>query len=59
MTYYDYPLDYTFYINCALHIYHIISYFNKLKFDDYLHHGLMVFVALPLGISKFRIIIRS
>ena len=26
------------------------SYYNKLKFDDYLHHGLMVFVALPLGI---------
>ena len=32
----------------ALHFYHIIMYRNKLRFDDWLHHGLMVGVALPL-----------
>ena len=49
--YHEYPLDYTSSIlTAALHIYHIISYYNKLRFDDYLHHGLMVFVALPLGV---------
>ena len=49
--YHEYPLDYTSSIlTAALHIYHIISYYNKLKFDDYLHHGLMVFIVLPLGI---------
>lgn len=34
----------------AMHIYHIILYFNKLRFDDWLHHLLMVFVALPLTV---------
>lgn len=34
----------------ALHFYHIAIYYNKLRFDDWLHHGLMIFVALPLGI---------
>ena len=49
--YHEYPLDYTSSIlTAALHIYHIISYYNKLRFDDYLHHGLMVFIVLPLGI---------
>tara|TARA_B110000977_G_C11085234_1_gene494441 strand:+ start:3318 stop:4010 length:693 start_codon:yes stop_codon:yes gene_type:complete len=33
----------------GLHFYHIISYFNKLRYDDWLHHILMVVVALPLG----------
>lgn len=35
----------------ALHFYHIWVYWNKLRFDDYLHHGLMIFVALPIGLS--------
>lgn len=34
----------------ALHAYHIIEYFNKLTYYDYLHHGTMCFIALPLGI---------
>lgn len=34
----------------SLHIYHIIWYFKKLRFDDWLHHILMVGVALPLTI---------
>ena len=33
----------------ALHLYHIIMYWSKLRFDDWLHHGLMIGVALPLG----------
>lgn len=33
----------------ALHFYHIIIYFNKLRFDDWLHHGLMIGIALPIG----------
>lgn len=34
----------------ALHLYHMVIYWRKLRFDDYLHHGLMIFVALPLGV---------
>ena len=34
----------------SLHIYHIIWYFKKLRFDDWLHHILMVGVELPLTI---------
>jgi hypothetical protein len=33
----------------ALHFYHIIDYWPSLRFDDWLHHGLMIGVALPLG----------
>jgi hypothetical protein len=33
----------------ALHFYHIALYFRKLRFDDWLHHGLMIGVALPIG----------
>jgi hypothetical protein len=33
----------------ALHIYHILMYREKLRFDDWLHHGLMIGVALPIG----------
>ena len=32
----------------SIHIYHIIWYFNKLRFDDWLHHIIMVCIALPL-----------
>ena len=34
----------------SLHFYHMIAYFPKLRFDDWLHHLLMVFVALPLTV---------
>lgn len=34
----------------ALHFYHILVYYHKLRYDDYLHHGLMIFVALPIGV---------
>jgi hypothetical protein len=34
----------------ALHIYHILLYADKLRFDDWLHHILMIFVALPIGV---------
>lgn len=33
----------------ALHAYHIAMYFRKLRFDDWLHHILMIGVALPIG----------
>jgi hypothetical protein len=33
----------------ALHFYHIVCYFQKMRFDDWLHHILMIFVALPIG----------
>jgi hypothetical protein len=33
----------------ALHFYHIVCYFPKMRFDDWLHHILMIFVALPIG----------
>jgi hypothetical protein len=33
----------------ALHMYHIMLYFRKLRFDDWLHHILMIGVALPIG----------
>ena len=33
----------------ALHIYHILWYFNKLRIDDWLHHILMIFIALPIA----------
>ena len=37
-------------ITFSLHSYHIINYFDKLLFDDWLHHILMCGVALPIGI---------
>jgi hypothetical protein len=33
----------------ALHIYHILAYYKKLRFDDWLHHILMIGIALPIG----------
>jgi hypothetical protein len=33
----------------ALHFYHLWLYWRSLRFDDWLHHGLMIGVALPLG----------
>ncbi|VVU95314.1 hypothetical protein CPAV1605_1065 [seawater metagenome] len=37
-------------LTISLHIYHIIAYFSKLRFDDWLHHILMIFVLIPLSI---------
>ncbi len=33
----------------ALHVYHILCYRGKFRFDDWLHHGLMIGIALPIG----------
>ena len=46
---YSPSVDYASYLTYGLHFYHIISYYEKLRFDDWLHHGLMIFVALPMG----------
>ena len=35
----------------ALHLYHVMYYWRVFRFDDWLHHGLMVGVALPLSLS--------
>jgi len=37
------------YLCFALHIYHMLVYWRSLRFDDWLHHGLMIGVALPIG----------
>ncbi len=37
-------------ITVALHIYHIVLYYNSLRFDDWLHHILMIFILIPLSI---------
>jgi hypothetical protein len=34
----------------ALHFYHIAMYYKKFKLDDWLHHILMIFVAMPIGL---------
>jgi hypothetical protein len=39
------------YLCYALHLYHVIDYYPVFRFDDWLHHGLMIGVALPLGCS--------
>jgi hypothetical protein len=32
----------------ALHLYHIAFYWQKFRMDDWLHHGMMIGLALPL-----------
>lgn len=32
----------------GIHLYHIVWYYNKLRFEDWLHHILMCGIALPL-----------
>ena len=32
----------------SIHLYHMLCYYNALRFDDWLHHILMIGVALPL-----------
>ena len=34
----------------ALHFYHIAKYWRKFRADDWLHHGLMIGLALPIGV---------
>ena len=44
------PVNWPAIILCyALHIYHIIDYYRVFRYDDWLHHGLMMGLALPLG----------
>jgi hypothetical protein len=35
----------------GLHLYHIVYYWRKFRFDDWLHHVLMIGIALPIGIN--------
>jgi hypothetical protein len=37
------------YLCYALHLYHCLLYWRAFHVDDWLHHGLMIGVALPLG----------
>jgi hypothetical protein len=34
----------------ALHLYHFLVYRHKFQLDDWLHHGLMIGVAIPIGL---------
>jgi len=44
------PINYTaLELVFALHLYHIFMYSKKFRFDDWLHHGLMIGIALPIG----------
>lgn len=46
----NYPLNYiSMNLIYSLHFYHIIMYYNKFKFDDWLHHILMIFICLPVA----------
>jgi hypothetical protein len=33
----------------ALHFYHVIMYWRKFRYDDWLHHILMIGIGLPIG----------
>jgi len=46
----DYDMNYfAIYICFSLHFYHIAIYWHKFRKDDWLHHGLMLGVCLPVG----------
>ncbi len=46
----QYPTAWTAVFLCyALHLYHLYVYHKVFYLDDWLHHGLMVALALPLG----------
>ena len=52
--YIDNSLETPFYITqviYSLHLYHVIYYFNKLRFDDWIHHLLSVFIIIPLSLT--------
>jgi hypothetical protein len=38
----------------SFHMYHIVKYRKTLRYDDLLHHGLMIGVAIPLGVLATR-----
>jgi hypothetical protein len=47
----EYPTNYdAVALVFALHFYHIAMYFKKFKTDDWLHHILMIFIAMPIGL---------
>jgi hypothetical protein len=47
-----YPITWpAVYLCYALHAYHCLLYWRAFHYDDWLHHGLMIGVALPLGCS--------
>ena len=39
------PIEYAY----SIHFYHILMYYNKFLFDDWLHHIVMILFALPFG----------
>jgi len=41
----------TIIITVALHLYHVIVYFEKLRFDDWLHHILMIAIVIPISVN--------
>lgn len=44
------PMNWAAILMCyCLHFYHVIDYYRVFRFDDWLHHGLMIGIALPLG----------
>ena len=46
----DRPVTWSAVYMCyALHLYHCLLYWRAFRMDDWLHHGLMIGVALPLG----------
>lgn len=46
----SYPVTWpAVYLCFGLHFYHILKYWRTLHFDDWLHHALMIGVALPIG----------
>ena len=49
--YYNYDCNYfPSIISYSLHFYHIFVYFKKMRFDDWLHHIIMMF-TLPLALA--------
>ena len=48
----DYPVNYEPALSTiALHSYHIVNYYDRLRIIDWMHHILMVVFAVPVGIS--------
>lgn len=43
----DLPIN-CMYMTIALHLYHILLYFNSLRFDDWLHHIVMIGFVMPI-----------
>ena len=39
----------TIIITVSLHVYHVIVYYKKLRFDDWLHHILMIIIVIPIS----------